>query len=209
MTRNDMLEHCRRFPLIPVLAFTDCARAVDISGALLAGGAAVLEITYRTEAAQSCIAAVANAYPDAVIAAGSVRTIAQLQSAKDAGASFAVSPGATETLLTADILPLLPAAATASEVMKLAEHGYYFVKFFPATAAGGVNTLKAFYGPLQNTVFCPTGGINLGNAADFLALPNVVCAGSSWLVQDGDNADTVYKKTQQAQQLKQNKENTQ
>lgn len=197
----DLLRHCESFPLIPVLTFDDQARALEICAALLAGGAAVLEITYRTPAAAEIIAAVAAAHPEAVIAAGSVRTLAQLQSAQAAGAAFAVSPGATAALLDADLLPLLPGAATASEMMALSERGYQFIKFFPAVAAGGIAALRAFHGPLRDLMFCPTGGINADNAGDFLALENVACVGSSWLVQEGDDADSVYQKTRQAARL--------
>ena len=201
MTQDDMLRHCRRFPVVPVLAFADTGRAVEVCGALLAGGVAVLEITFRTEAAVVVMAAVAAAYPDAVVAAGSVRTPEQLRQARNAGAAFAVSPGATPALLDADILPLLPAAATASEIMQLDELGFRFIKFFPAVAAGGASALAAFYGPLRNIVFCPTGGIDTHNAGEFLALPNVACVGGSWLVGGDDDTSAVYEKTRAAAML--------
>ena len=204
--QNEILRHCRRFPIVPVLTFADIGRAVEMCGALLEGGAAVLEITFRTEAAAAALAAVAAAYPQAVVAAGSVRTAEQLRQARDAGAVFAVSPGTTPALLEADILPLLPAAATGSEIMRLDEQGYRFIKFFPAVAMGGAAALTAFYGPLAEVVFCPTGGINPHNADEFLALPNVACVGGSWLVHDGDNAKAVYEKTRAAGKLAVSKE---
>ena len=201
MRQEDILTHCRAFPVVPVLTFDDEKRAVDLCAALLAGGAAVLEITLRGKRALACIAAVAAAHPKAVVAAGSVCAVGQLRAAKDAGAAFAVCPGATAQLLAANILPLLPAAATASEAMTLAEHGHDFAKFFPAVALGGEAALRAFAAPLPRALFMPTGGINAQNAGGFLALPNVVCVGGSWLATKDDDADSTFRKTKAAAAL--------
>ena len=183
-------------PVIPVLTFTDEARAVAVAGALVAGGLAVLEVTLRTEAALRAVRAIAAAVPGAVLGVGTVLDPSQLEAARDAGARFAVSPGATPRLLdAADALgfPFLPGAATASEVMALLERGYTRQKLFPAEPAGGMALLKSLAEPLPQARFCPTGGINASTAAAYLALPNVVCVGGSWVtpkdaVAEGDAA---------------------
>lgn len=158
--------------------------AVGLGRALVAGGLSVLEVTLRTPSALACIAAMADAIDGAVIGAGTVLTAAQLAEARDAGARFAVSPGSTPGLLAAaaqSSLPLLPGAATASESMRLLEAGYVFQKFFPAEASGGIPALKGIGGPLPQIRFCPTGGVTAANAAAYLALPNVVCIGGTWV----------------------------
>lgn len=198
------LTYCRQTAVLPVLQLNDAAAAVDIAHALYEGGLPVLEITLRTTPAARALAvisAVAAALPQATIAAGSVLTADHLRAAKDAGAKFAVSPGATDELLEADILPLLPGAQTASEIMRLSARGWGFAKFFPAVAAGGLGALRALAGPLPHIKFCPTGGITPGNAADFLALPNVVCVGGSWLVAEGDDTAAIHAKAQEAAQF--------
>ena len=196
------LDYCSQTPVLPVLQLNDPAEAVDIAHALYDGGLPVLEITLRRENAAAVMSAVAAALPQAVVAAGSVLTIAQMHIAKDNGAKFAVSPGATDELLSEDALPLLPGAQTASEAMHLAARGHSFVKFFPAMAAGGVAALRALAGPLPRVLFCPTGGITPDNAADFLSLPSVVCVGGSWLVTAGDDATTIHTKARHAAQLR-------
>ena len=183
-------------PVIPVLTFTDEGRAVAVAGALVAGGLAVLEVTLRTEAALRAVRAIAAAVPGAVLGVRTVLDPSQLEAARDAGARFAVSPGATPRLLdAADALgfPFLPGAATASEVMTLLERGYTRQKLFPAEPAGGMALLKSLAEPLPQARFCPTGGINASTAAAYLALPNVVCVGGSWVtpkdaVAEGDVA---------------------
>ena len=183
-------------PVVPVLTFTDEARAVAVAGALVAGGLAVLEVTLRTEAALRAVRAIAAAVPGAVLGVGTVLDPSQLEEARDAGARFAVSPGSMPRLLdAADALgfPFLPGAATASEVMALLDRGYTRQKLFPAEPAGGMPLLKSLAEPLPQARFCPTGGINASTAAAYLALPNVVCVGGSWVtpkdaVTDGDVA---------------------
>jgi len=177
----EVLELC---PVVPVLVVGEPGAAVGLGRALVAGGLSVLEVTLRTPSALTCIAAMADAIDGAVIGAGTVLTAAQLAEARDAGARFAVSPGSTPDLLAAAAtspLPLLPGAATASEAMRLLEAGYVFQKFFPAEASGGVAALKGIGAPLPQIRFCPTGGVTAANAAAYLALPNVVCVGGSWV----------------------------
>ena len=172
-------------PVIPVIVLNDVAHAVPLAHALLAGGIRMLEVTLRTPQALACIEAIAREVPEAVVGAGTVRSRADAQAAARAGARFAVSPGYTCAIGQAcrDAgLALLPGVATGSEIMMAQEDGFTELKFFPAVQAGGVAMLKAWSGPFFDVKFCPTGGITLQNAPDFLALPNVVCVGGSWLV---------------------------
>lgn len=171
-------------PVIPVIVIDRLADAVPLAEALVAGGVRVLEITLRTPAGLPAIAAIAKAVPQAVVGAGTVRSAADARAARDAGAVFAVSPGYTTTLGAAcrEIgLPLLPGVATASEVMAAQDDGLDFLKFFPAVPAGGLPMLKSWAGPFPDVAFCPTGGLTPANAPDFLALPNVLVCGGSWL----------------------------
>lgn len=177
------LALCRLAPVIPVLVIDDLHDAVPLARALVAGGLPVLEVTLRTPVALAAIEAMAQV-PGARVGAGTVLSPHDVLRVKGAGASFAVSPGATSALISACVaksLPLLPGAATASEVMSLLEQGYSALKFFPAGPAGGAPMLKALHGPLPQITFCPTGGIGPANAADYLSLPNVACVGGSWV----------------------------
>jgi 2-dehydro-3-deoxyphosphogluconate aldolase/(4S)-4-hydroxy-2-oxoglutarate aldolase len=172
-------------PVIPVIVLNDVAHAVPLAQALVAGGVRMLEVTLRTPQALACMEAIAREVPEAVVGAGTVRTPADAQAAARAGARFAVSPGYTPLVGQAcrDAgLALLPGVATGSEIMQALEDGYTELKFFPALQAGGVAMLKAWGGPFFDVRFCPTGGVTAQNAPDFLALPNVVCVGGSWLV---------------------------
>ena len=171
-------------PVIPVIVIERLADAVPLAEALVAGGVRVLEVTLRTAAALPAMEAIARAVPEAIVVAGTVRSPADARAAFDAGCRYAVSPGYTAALGAACRalgLPLLPGVATASEVMAAQADGIDFLKFFPATAAGGIPMLKALGGPFPDVVFCPTGGITAATAPDFLALPNVVVCGGSWL----------------------------
>ncbi|NBX06255.1 MAG: bifunctional 4-hydroxy-2-oxoglutarate aldolase/2-dehydro-3-deoxy-phosphogluconate aldolase [Betaproteobacteria bacterium] len=172
-------------PVIPVIVLNDVAHAVPMARALVEGGIRMLEVTLRTPQALACIEAIAKAVPEAVVGAGTLRSKADAQAAANAGARFAVSPGYTSALGTAcrDLgLPLLPGVATGGEIMAAQEDGFSALKFFPALQAGGSAMLKAWSGPFFDVKFCPTGGISLQNAHEFLALPNVLCVGGSWLV---------------------------
>jgi len=171
-------------PVIPVIVIDRVEDAVPLARALVAGGVKVLEVTLRTPAALDCIKAMIAEVPEAIVGAGTVRSIADAQAAKDAGCQFAVSPGYTSEVGRACLeigLPLLPGVSTASEVMMANADGYRFLKLFPATAVGGINLLKAFASPFHDVVFCPTGGITLETAPQFLSLPNVKVCGGSWL----------------------------
>lgn len=176
-------EICALAPVIPVLVVEDATRAEALARAFVAGGLPVLEVTLRTPAALDAIHAMAGV-PGAVVGAGTLLTPEDVHAAKAAGATFGVSPGATDRLLEACAaadLPLLPGAATASEVMALLEKGYRVQKFFPAEAAGGAPALAAIGAPLPQVSFCPTGGITAALAPDYLKLANVACLGGSWV----------------------------
>ena len=172
-------------PVIPVIVLHKVEHAVPMAEALVAGGIRVLEVTLRTPQGLACIEAIAKAVPQAIVGAGTVRSAADAAAAAQAGARFAVSPGYTNKLGQAcrDLkLPLLPGVATSSEIMAAMEDGLSELKFFPAVQSGGLQMLKAWQGPFGDVRFCPTGGISPANAAEFLALSNVVCVGGSWLV---------------------------
>jgi 2-dehydro-3-deoxyphosphogluconate aldolase / (4S)-4-hydroxy-2-oxoglutarate aldolase len=176
-------EICRLAPVVPVLVIDDVTRAKGLAEALVAGGLPALEVTLRTPAALEAIRIMAEV-PGGVVGAGTLLTPADVKAAKAAGATFGVSPGATDRILDACAehdLPLLPGAATASEIMALLERGYTVQKFFPAEQAGGAAYLKSIGSPIPQVSFCPTGGISLKNARDYLGLPNILCVGGSWV----------------------------
>jgi len=174
----------RLAPVVPVVIIEDARQAVPMARALVAGGIPAIEVTLRTPAALDAIKAIAEEVEGAVVGVGTVLSAKDLRAAHKAGAKFAVSPGVSPGLLDAaddSELPLLPGAATASEVMTLLERGYRFLKLFPAVPAGGHKLLSAWASPLPQVKFCPTGGISLSSAPEFLSLPNVICVGGSWL----------------------------
>ena len=186
------LELADHGPVIPVIVLQRVEDAVPLARALLDGGVRVLEVTLRTPAALDCMRAIARALPEAIVGAGTIRSVADAEAAKDAGCRFGVSPGYDSDIGHACRnmgLPLLPGVATASEVMAANADGYDFLKFFPATAAGGIPMLKGLHGPFADVSFCPTGGITPETAPQFLALPNVKVCGGSWLTpQDAVDA---------------------
>lgn len=174
---------CALAPVVPVLVVHDAAIAVDLAKALVKGGLPALEVTLRTPAALDVIHEMATVEGGAV-GAGTLLTPKDVENAKAAGATFGVSPGATDRILDAceaNDLPLLPGVATASEAMALLERGYTIQKFFPAEANGGAKALKAIGAPIPQVKFCPTGGVSLSNANDYLSLSNTVCVGGSWV----------------------------
>lgn len=178
---------CGLGPVIPVLEVNDASKAADLAKALITGGLPVLEVTLRTPDALDAISAMADV-PGGVVGAGTLLTPADVKAAKKAGATFGVSPGATDILLQAcedEGLPLLPGASTASEVMHLLERGYTMQKFFPAEASGGAPAIKALSGPFPQVQFCPTGSVTPKNALDYLRLDNVTCVGGSWVAPKG------------------------
>ena len=186
------LELATYGPVIPVIVIQRVADAVPLARALLAGGVRVLEITLRTPVALDCMRAITAAVPEAIVGAGTICSPDDARAAFDAGCRFGVSPGYTQDIGRAcrDIgLPLLPGVATASEVMTAHADGHQFLKFFPASAAGGIPMLKALAGPFADVLFCPTGGITPESAPQYLALPNVKVCGGSWLTpQDAVDA---------------------
>ena len=176
-------EICALAPIVPVLVVESAAHARPLAEALIAGGLPVLEVTLRTPAALDVIAAMASVRGGHV-GAGTLLTLADVHAAKAAGATFGVSPGATDTLIAAceaEGLPLLPGAATATEAMALLERGYDMLKFFPAEASGGAAAVKSIGAPLPQITFCPTGGVSPANAQSYLSLSNVLCCGGSWV----------------------------
>ena len=187
MTPQDASKRAREFcalaPIIPVLVVNDVSHAKLLASALVAGGLPALEVTLRTPAALEVISEMSKV-PGGIVGAGTLITSEDVRAAKAAGATFGVSPGATDALLAAceaEDLPLLAGAATASEAMWLLERGYDMLKFFPVEASGGAPALKAIGGPLPQISFCPTGGVSPENASTYLSLPNVICAGGSWV----------------------------
>lgn len=172
-------------PVVPVVVLEDASDAVPLARALVAGGLPAIEVTLRTPAAPEAIRAIAREVPEAVVGAGTVTGAEQARTAAEAGARFLVSPGWTPTLLAAmreTALPFLPGVSTTSEVVALLEQGVTEMKFFPAEAAGGTAYLKSLASPLPQARFCPTGGVGVHNAADYLALPNVGCVGGTWML---------------------------
>lgn len=184
--RERVASVCARAPVIPVLTVASAADAAPLARALVAGGLSALEVTLRTPAALDVIREMRAAAPEAAVGAGTLLSPADVEQALDAGATFGVSPGATPAILQAAEamdLPLLPGAATPSEAMALAERGYATQKFFPAEPNGGAPALKAWSAPLSGVQFCPTGGVSPANAPIYLALPNVVVVGGSWIAE--------------------------
>ncbi len=171
-------------PVVPVLTIEDEAHAVPLARALVAGGLKALEVTLRTPVALRCIRQIASEVEGAVVGAGTVLNRTDYDRAVAAGACFAVSPGWVDGIPFYDHVPFLPAIGTASEVIRGMSAGFKHFKFFPAVPAGGVAVLKAFAPVFQSVKFCPTGGVTAANAGDFLALPNVIAVGGSWVAPD-------------------------
>jgi len=171
-------------PVMPVVTIDDAAHAEPLARVLLASGVRTIEVTLRTPAALDAIQSIAKNAPEMIVGAGTVLTIADLDAAIEAGARYALSPGATPKLMKAARnakIPFVPGVATSSEIMRGLDLGYTHFKFFPAEQLGGVAALKAQHGPLPNAKFCPTGGISADKASSYLALPNVLCVGGSWI----------------------------
>jgi 2-dehydro-3-deoxyphosphogluconate aldolase / (4S)-4-hydroxy-2-oxoglutarate aldolase len=171
-------------PVIPVITLRQAASAVPLARALVAGGLPVIEMTLRTPVALEAIRAIAAAVPDAIVGAGTVTEPAGFAAAAAAGARFAVSPGFTPALSVAAKqagLPFLPGVMTSSEIIAALGAGHELLKFFPAEPAGGIAALKALAGPFPQVTFCPTGGIHAELARAYLALPNVIAVGGSWV----------------------------
>jgi 2-dehydro-3-deoxyphosphogluconate aldolase/(4S)-4-hydroxy-2-oxoglutarate aldolase len=178
LTLQDILKLA---PVVPVLIIEEEAHAVPLAKALVAGGLYALEVTLRTPVALEAIRRIAGEVEGAVVGAGTITTASARQSVADAGAKFGVSPGLIEGEGFDGPVPLLPGIATATELMWGLRAGYTHFKLFPANIVGGVGALKAFASPFPQAAFCPTGGVSLENAPDYLAQPNVICVGGSWV----------------------------
>lgn len=184
MSELTVLEIMRIGPVIPVIVIEDVAHAVPLARALVAGGVRVLEVTLRTPIALAAVRAITREVPDAIVGVGTFTCPDEFAEAVNAGARFGVSPGLTPALAEAardSSLPLLPGVMTPSDVIAARLAGFRELKLFPAQQAGGVGMLKALAGPFPDVIFCPTGGITVETAPEFLALPNVACVGGSWL----------------------------
>jgi len=181
VTRPALDEILARAPVVPVLIIEDIAHAIPLGRALVAGGLTALEVTLRTPVALDCITRMAAEVEGAVVGAGTVISAADRRAVAAAGAAFAVSPRLIPGERAEGPVPLLPGVATASELIAGLSAGFTRFKLFPAHVVGGVETLKAFASPFPQARFCPTGGVNAKNAADYLALPNVTCVGGSWV----------------------------
>jgi len=182
LTMEQVLKRAR--PVLPVLVIEDVSLALDLAGALYAGGVEVLEVTLRTPRALDALAAIRKGLPQLLVGAGTLIHTEQFLEARDAGAQFAVSPGCTERLAAAaedSGLPYLPGVMTPSEVLLALEYGYRSLKLFPANGSTSVKMLKSFKGPFTGIRFCPTGGVTPDNLLSFLRLPNVACVGGTWI----------------------------
>jgi 2-dehydro-3-deoxyphosphogluconate aldolase/(4S)-4-hydroxy-2-oxoglutarate aldolase len=202
---KEIMQHSN---VIPVVVIDNLEDAIPLASALVSGGLKVLEITLRTSVAIEAIKQIKKSIPNVIIGTGTVINIQTLNASIDANVDFIVSPGTTDELLNAIIkqkIPLLPGVNTPSEVMKLISLGFNQMKFFPAEAAGGINMLKSIGGPLPQVSFCPTGGINLSNAKNYLALDNVACVGGTWMLDKkliaSKNWDEITRLAQQASEL--------
>ncbi|WP_148253039.1 bifunctional 4-hydroxy-2-oxoglutarate aldolase/2-dehydro-3-deoxy-phosphogluconate aldolase [Aidingimonas lacisalsi] len=205
-TRTTELDSiCLKAEVIPVITIHRLEDAVPMARALVEGGLTVLEITLRTDCALEAIERIRHSLSGASIGVGTVLTPAQYRQAEQVGADFVVTPGATEALYRHGVessVPMLPGIATISELMAGWQYGYRRFKFFPAEASGGVKALKAFSAPIPEAHFCPTGGISVDNAQDYLSLPNVMCVGGSWLTPqalvDAEDWDGIRELARQA-----------
>ena len=196
---DDVLAIMTLAPVIPVLTVRDAEDGVAQAKALVAGGLLAIEVTLRTPGALAAIAAIAARVPGATVGAGTITQPEQIDAAVKAGARFLVSPGASPRLAQAAAqapIPFLPGVATASEALALMDLGFRAMKLFPAEAVGGVKLLASLAAPLPDLKFCPTGGIDLAKAPSYLALPNVVCVGGSWMLPKQALADGDYAKVE-------------
>lgn len=179
------LRMLREAGILPIITVDSIDQARAIAEALQRGGLTSIELTLRTPIALAAIAALKKELPDFVVGAGTILTPDHIKACEQAGADFLVTPGTTPTMMVALAncsLPVVPGAATPSEMLALMEHGFSVAKLFPAAVVGGIAMLKSLHGPLADLMFCPTGGINEDDAASYLAQPNVACIGGSWMV---------------------------
>jgi 2-dehydro-3-deoxyphosphogluconate aldolase/(4S)-4-hydroxy-2-oxoglutarate aldolase len=188
MADFDLRVHLKATAIVPVVVIDDAAVAMPLAQCLLDAGITMIEVTLRRPGAWQALERIIAEVPGIIAGAGSITTADQLQRLAKMGCRFAVSPGMTPNLIRAARdagMPYLPGAVTASEVLMAMEEGLDTLKFFPAEQAGGIGMLRALRAPLPQVMFCPTGGIDLGNAAEYISLPNVIAVGSSWVVPEG------------------------
>ncbi|MFL0809736.1 MAG: bifunctional 4-hydroxy-2-oxoglutarate aldolase/2-dehydro-3-deoxy-phosphogluconate aldolase [Agarilytica sp.] len=181
-TIEEIMTHC---PIIPVIVINKMEDAIPLAKALVNGGLKVLEITLRSEHGLNAITAIKKEVPEAIVGAGTILNSDDFNKSVDAGSEFIVSPGTSDALLATarqSDIPLLPGISTPSEAITALDSGIQHMKFFPAEAAGGIAMLKAIAGPLPHIKFCPTGGVNISNVKDYLALDNVLCVGGTWML---------------------------
>jgi 2-dehydro-3-deoxyphosphogluconate aldolase/(4S)-4-hydroxy-2-oxoglutarate aldolase len=210
MNKNDQLRQIlRRAPVVPVIVVHELQHAVPLAQALCAGGLTVLEVTLRTPVALDAIQAMRRSVPEAMVGVGTITRPEHFRQAADAGAQFGVSPGLTPQLAAAAASvdwPWLPGIMTPGELLQAQSLGYSLCKLFPAQQAGGVGMLKALHSVFPDAGFCPTGGVSRDNAAEFLAQPNVLCVGGSWVAPAaevrGGNWDAIRKLAAEAAQLR-------
>jgi 2-dehydro-3-deoxyphosphogluconate aldolase/(4S)-4-hydroxy-2-oxoglutarate aldolase len=208
----DVVDQLTRLRVVPVVVIHDAERADGVADALVRGGLPLAEVTFRTPAAAAALRAMSQR-PELLVGAGTVITATQVEQAVDSGARFIVSPGFSRPVVRrcAELgVPVFPGVATASEVMAALDEGVSTLKFFPAQSSGGPAAVRALAGPFPQVRFIPTGGVNPGNAGDYLALPSVVAVGGSWMVppaavRDGD-MDTVAALAREAAALTRPKE---
>jgi len=202
----EFIENLKAVRVVPVIVIKDLGHAVPLAKALVEGGLNVLEITLRSPVALEAIRTISGEVEGAIVGAGTVINAEQFVDAADAGAKFVVSPGLTEEVVRASrdhLVPLLPGVATASEIMHGLSLGLKTFKFFPAENVGGAAAIKALGGPFPQVSFCPTGGVSAKNLQTYLSLPNVICAGGSWMVpSDLNEADAFARATEMAREAR-------
>lgn len=184
---SSILEQIKKYKIVPVVKLNREADAIPLAQALIAGGLPLAEITFRTEAAEGAIAQIRQRFPDMLVGAGTIVNVEQARRAVAAGAAFLVCPGLSEEVARwgeAENVPVLPGVMTPSEVMRALSWGLTTLKLFPAGQLGGVGAVKALAGPFPQVRFMPTGGVNAGNIRDYLAHPQVIACGGSWMVSD-------------------------
>ena len=184
---NSVKERIAEIKLLPVIKLNRVEDAVPLAEALLEGGLPVMEITFRTDAAEESIRAVSKAFPDVLTGAGTVVTLEQVKRAHDAGATYVITPGISNVVIEyccKHNIPVYPGACTPSEIIQVLEFGLDIVKFFPAAQYGGLATLKALSAPFPTIGFVPTGGVSESNLREYLAFPKVVACGGSWMVKE-------------------------
>jgi 2-dehydro-3-deoxyphosphogluconate aldolase/(4S)-4-hydroxy-2-oxoglutarate aldolase len=197
MSPADLCQRLRDARVIPVIELPSAEHALPLAAALVEGGMTCLEVTFRTAAAPTGLAAIRQAHPDLLLGAGTVLSLDQLDASVDCGADFVVTPGFSDGIVAACQergMPVAPGVCTPTEIELARARGLRLVKFFPAEAMGGVRTLRALAGPYRQMEFVPTGGVEPGNLREYLALPAVVACGGSWMVKPQLLVDDEYER---------------